>query len=85
VGGEERLNDIADKIATLLGEYEAEQKARVEWRKSIEDRLRPVEEFVRKLDTPVKVMGWAFALVAASILTAVGAGLWKWFNTHFNG
>jgi hypothetical protein len=83
VNSEARLNEIADRIATLIGEYEAEQKARAEWRKSIEERLKPVEEFVRKLDTPVKAMGWAFALVAASILTAVGAGFWKWFNAHF--
>jgi hypothetical protein len=83
MSGEARLNEIADRIATLIGEYEAEQRARLEWRKSIEERLKPVEEFVRKLDTPVKVMGWAFALVAASILTAIGAGVWRWIHAHF--
>lgn len=92
---QKRQSDLL--IGELIGKFEAFYAQQVQrdkiqerrdceaqaWREKFDQRLKPLETLVDRLDTPMKAALWALGLVATAILTGMGVALWRWLERHW--
>lgn len=80
-GNERRKNnDIFIASAQKLDDFM--NKAEERWKVQDQD-IKELKEFMARVDTPVKAVLWAFGLISAAFLAALGTGLYSWLKKHF--
>lgn len=69
---------VIETLETKLDKFIDESRA---WRKKMETRFTPVEDFYRKINTPVRLISWCIVIIVSSVLVHIGAGIVK-FVAH---
>lgn len=54
------------------------------WREKFDQRLKPIEDLVKKLNTPFKVFTWGLGAVFVAILSKIGFAIFSWLERHFH-
>lgn len=85
---ENRKSDVIaarteEKLDGFIERYERDRVESSTWRLMMESRTKINEAFIDKVDTPLKVLLWCIAAIAASVFGAVGLGLWHWLQKHW--
>ena len=75
---------LLDEIRSMKEHMEKREEDANAWRSKFDERLKPLEELVQRLNTPFKMFTWGIGAVFVAILTKIGFAMWEWFYKHFH-
>lgn len=79
-----RLEQKLDDFMSRFDEWrETHERWALGQKEEIVARIQAIEKFVQRVDTPVRLIGWASVTMFVAIFGGIGVKVIKWVENHW--
>lgn len=83
-GEKAQLAALEVKLDVLIEQIKEDNVKRERWRDGIETRLTTLEDFFKRIDAPVRFVGWALVIVVGYALKELTSSVIVWIKSHIH-